>query len=227
MAQHLSPRDPESVFLEVLNEPMVEDGYRWFGIQGKLIASIRSGAPRHTIIASGHRWSGIPELLFMLPYADRNIIYNFHFYEPFAFTHQGATWAGPNVPFYKNVPYPSSPENVSEVLDTIADEPARYNLLRYGEDGWNSGRIEREIGAAAAWAAKHQVPLTCNEFGTYRRLAPAADRAVWIRDMRTALEKYGIGWTMWDYAGGFAVVNKENGQATPDAEVVKALGLHK
>jgi hypothetical protein len=43
--------------------------------------------------------------------------------------------------------------------------------------------------------------------------------------MRTALEKYGIGWTMWDYAGGFAVVNKQNGHATPDAEVVKALGL--
>ena len=43
--------------------------------------------------------------------------------------------------------------------------------------------------------------------------------------MRTALEKYGIGWTMWDYAGGFGVVNKQNGHATPGAEVVKALGL--
>ncbi len=43
--------------------------------------------------------------------------------------------------------------------------------------------------------------------------------------MRTALEKHSIGWTMWDYAGGFAVVNKVNGHATPDAETVKALGL--
>jgi len=41
--------------LEVLNEPMVEDGYRWFGMQAKLISAIRSGAPRHTIIAAGHR----------------------------------------------------------------------------------------------------------------------------------------------------------------------------
>jgi hypothetical protein len=98
-------------------------------------------------------------------------------------------------------------------------------LLRYGEDGWNAARIDREIGVAAAWAAKYQVPLTCNEFGTFRKFAPPADRAVWIRDMRTALEKYGIGWTMWDYAGGFAVVNTPNGHATPDVEVVKALGL--
>jgi hypothetical protein len=43
--------------------------------------------------------------------------------------------------------------------------------------------------------------------------------------MRLALEKYGIGWTMWDYAGGFGVVTKQNGHATPDIEVVKALGL--
>jgi endoglucanase len=225
LAQHLSTRDPERVFLEVINEPMVEDGYRWFGMQGKLISTIRSAAPQHTIIASGHRWSGIAELLFLQPYADRNIIYNFHFYEPFAFTHQGATWAGANVPFFKNIPYPSNPDSVGKVLDTVPDDPARYNLLRYGEDNWNAARMEKEISVAAAWAAKYQVPLTCNEFGTFRKFAPPADRAVWIGDIRTVLEKYGIGWTMWDYAGGFGVVTKLNGHPTADAEVVKALGL--
>ncbi len=225
LALHLSTRDPERVFLEVINEPMVEDGYRWLGIQGKLISAIRSGAPRHTIIASGHRWSGLPELLFMIPYADRNVVYNFHFYEPFAFTHQGATWADANVPFYKNIPYPSSPESVSGLLDTIENEPARDNLRSYGEQRWNAARIDREIGSAAAWAAKHQVALTCNEFGTFRRFAPAADRAAWTRDMRIALEKYQIGWTMWDYAGGFGVVDKPDGHVMPDKEIIKALGL--
>src|SRR6185369_16256861 len=60
LAEHLSTRDPERVFLEIINEPMVEDGYRWYGMQGKLIAAVRAGAPRHTVIASGHRWSGLP-----------------------------------------------------------------------------------------------------------------------------------------------------------------------
>lgn len=225
-ATHLSRRDPELVFLEVLNEPMVEDPYRWYGIQGKLIASIRAGAPNHTIIAAGHRWSALAEMLFLEPYADNNIIYNFHYYEPFAFTHQGATWAGPNLPFYKNVPYPSSPDAVKPLLDTIADDPARYNLLRYGEENWNAQRIDRELGAAAAWAAKHHVYITCNEFGAFRKVVKPADRVAWLQDMRTALEKNGIGWTMWDYGGGFSVVNKTNGQAQADADVVKALGLH-
>jgi hypothetical protein len=225
LAQHLSSKDPERVFLEVINEPMVEDGYRWFGIQAKLIAAIRAGAPRHTIIAGGHRWSGPYELLFLEPYADRNIIYNFHFYEPFAFTHQGATWAGPNLPFYKEVPYPSTPEAVMKIMETVDDATARYNLLRYGEDRWNLARLDAEIGMIASWAAKHRVPLTCNEFGAFRRFSRPSDRAAWIVDMRTVLEKHSIGWTMWDYAGGFAVVNKKDGKATPDAETLKALGL--
>src|ERR1700741_102139 len=224
-ATHLAKRDPNFLFLEVINEPMVEDGYRWLGIQGKLIAAIRAGAPNHTIIASGHRWSGLYELLFLEPYSDRNVIYNFHYYEPFAFTHQGATWAGPNLPFYKNVPYPSSPEAVKLLLDTIPDEPAKYNLLRYGEENWNAARIDRELGMAAAWAAKHHVYITCNEFGAFRKYARGADRVMWLHDMRMALEKNNIGWTMWDYGGGFAAVNKTNGQAQEDPELLKALGL--
>jgi endoglucanase len=47
-----------------------------------------------------------------------------------------------------------------------------------------------------------------------------------LRDVRSTLEKYNIGWTMWDYAGGFAVVNRKDGVTTPDEVTVKALGLH-
>jgi hypothetical protein len=68
------------------------------------------------------------------------------------------------------------------------------------------------------------VPLTCNEFGVYRKTALPKDRAAWISDVRTTLEKYGIGWTMWDYSGGFAVVVKREGQTIPDELTVKALG---
>jgi GNAT superfamily N-acetyltransferase len=224
-ATHLAKRNPDFVFLEIINEPVIEDAHRWYGIQAKLIAAIREVAPNHTIIVAGHRWSGLSEMLALEPYADANLIYNFHFYEPFAFTHQGATWAGPHLPFYKNIPYPSSPDAVKSLLDTIADEPARYNLLRYGEDNWNASRIDRELGFAAAWAAKHRVLITCNEFGVFRRFVKPSDRAGWLRDMRIALEKHNIGWTMWDYAGGFAVVEKNNGQAKADAESLKALGL--
>jgi hypothetical protein len=98
-------------------------------------------------------------------------------------------------------------------------------LVKYGEERWGPARIDKEIAAIASWAKKHNVNVTCNEFGVYRRVASSVDRAAWIRDVRNALEKYGIGWTMWDYQGSFGVVNKENGRAVPDPETIAALGL--
>ena len=81
------------------------------------------------------------------------------------------------------------------------------------------------MDSAAAWGKQHNVPLLCNEFGVYRAYASPQDRAAWISDVRTALERYGVGWAMWDYSGGFAVVVKKDGQALPDELTIKALGL--
>jgi len=51
-------------------------------------------------------------------------------------------------------------------------------------------------------------------------------RAQWLHDMRVAFEKNNIGWAMWDYQTNFGVVTKKDGgPATPDMDVVKALGL--
>ena len=57
LAEHYSAWDADRVFLEILNEPEFSDRYRWLGVQMKLAAAIRQGAPAHTIIAAGARWS--------------------------------------------------------------------------------------------------------------------------------------------------------------------------
>src|SRR6266851_4413895 len=108
----------------------------------------------------------------------------------------------------------------------LPDAVNRLQAIHYGLDRWNAARIDGEIGQVAAWAKRWNVPVTCNEFGVYRKAANPQDRAAWISDVRTTLEKYGIGWTMWDYSGGFGVVTKQEGHpAVPDALTVKALGM--
>jgi len=186
--------------------------------------AIREGAPLHTIIVAGAFWSSENELLFFDPLRDSNIIYNFHFYEPHIFTHQGATWSTNYVHYLKELPYPSTPDNVQPVAVLLPDAVNRLQAIHYGLDQWNALRIEGEIGQVAAWAKRWNVSVTCNEFGVYRKAANPQDRAAWISDVRTTLEKYGIGWTMWDYSGGFGVVTKHNGQPVPDDVTVKALG---
>jgi len=224
LARHYSSTNPDVVSFEILNEPEFHDRYRWQGVQAKLAVAIREGAPQHTIIVAGAYWSSENELLFFDPLRDSNIIYNFHFYDPHIFTHQGATWSTNYVHYLKELPYPSTPENVQQAAALLPDAVNHLQAIHYGLDRWNASRIDGEIGQVAAWAKRWKVPVTCNEFGVYRRAANPQDRAAWISDVRTTLEKYSIGWAMWDYSGGFGVVTKQNGQPMPDEVTVKALG---
>jgi len=227
LARHYSTLDPDKVFFEVLNEPEFRDRYRWAGVQARLARAIREGAPQNTIIVAGANWSAISELLFMEPLHDPNLIYNFHFYEPHIFTHQAATWAANFQHYLSKVPYPSTPENVQSAITQVPDPSNQQAIVHYGLERWNASRVDAEIALAAAWGKRWNVPLTCNEFGVYRLDATPEDRAAWIHDVRTALEKYGIGWTMWDYAGGFSVVVRKDGTTTVDDVTLKALGLGK
>jgi endoglucanase len=192
LARHYAATNPELVSFEILNEPEFHDRYRWQGVQAKLAVAIREGAPRHTIIVAGAYWSSESELLFFDPLRDSNIIYNFHFYEPHIFTHQGATWSTNYVHYLKELPYPSTPENVQAAAALIPDAVNRLAAIHYGLDRWNAARIDGEIGQAAAWAKRWNVPLTCNEFGVYRKAARPEDRAAWISDVRTTRE-------IWDW----------------------------
>jgi endoglucanase len=223
-ARHYAGTNPDLVFFEILNEPEFRDRYRWEGVQSRLAAAIREGAPAHTIIVAGANWSADNELLFTEPLHDPNIIYNFHFYDPHVFTHQGATWTTNFQHYLADLPYPSTPENVRAAAHLVPDAVNRLSVIRYGLDRWDRARIDAEFDEVAAWGKRWNVPLTCNEFGVYRKTANPQSRAAWISDVRSSLEKHNIGWTMWDYTGGFAVVVKQNGQPQVDELTVKALG---
>jgi endoglucanase len=224
-AKHFSATDPEKVYLEVLNEPEGVDYYRWAGEQAKAIAIIRSQAPHHTIIATGEHWGGIDGLLTLEPVRDDNIIYNFHDYDPMTFTHQGATWSSESLKTLRNVPYPSTPENVAPLVAGLTVDEARKDLTWYGQQRWTAATMEQEISAAVTWAKERHVPLWCGEFGVFRIFAPPADRDRWVSDMRKTLEKDGIGWSMWDYQASFGMVTKKDGKTVVDQGIVDALGL--
>ena len=226
LAAHYAGRDPDRLFFEILNEPEITDRYRWTGIQTRIAGAIRDAAPHHTIIATGPNYANPPDLLAMRPLADGNVIYTFHFYEPHEFTHQGATWGLPWWGFTHGIAYPPNDAAMQALLPQVPDLQDRYALENYWLDRWDGQHIRMLIDEMAAWAHQYNVPLICNEFGVYRNTSDATSRINWLRDVRTALEADGIGWAMWEYRGGFGLVNKQDGQpAQPDNAVVEALGL--
>jgi aryl-phospho-beta-D-glucosidase BglC (GH1 family) len=226
-AAHYAKSDPERVFFEVLNEPSMDDLYRWEGIQDRAVAAIRSVAPRHTIIATAAAWGHQDGLLAMEPVRDDNVIYTFHDYDPMWFTHQGATWSTAAWAFLHGVPYPSTPENILPVLSQEPDERIRLELQRYGEDRWDANRIDVEIAAAAKWGEERGVPVYCGEFGAFKDHSDAKMRAAWINDTRTSLERHHVGWAMWDYDGNFGLATRTGGEIVADPAILRALGMGK
>jgi len=216
LARALRDLPARKLAFEPLNEPETDDARASRALLAYLVAELRAAAPKHTLIVSGHHYSGIAELEALAPLKDPNLIYSFHFYEPHNFTHQGANWGDPRWKGLKNFPYPSSPESVVRFMDGVP--PASRELLRWhGGERWNSARLGTLIDRAAKWGRQHKVAVWCSEFGVLKEYAPAADRAAWLGDVRAALERRHIPWTHWDYEGPFAL----------DEAAIEALGLSK
>jgi len=228
LARRLSRLDSGLTMLEIINEP-VFDGREeeWNILNGRLAAVIRQNARAHTIITSGPNWGGIDGLrkLNLLP--DRNVVYSFHCYDPFAFTHQGATWAGEAVKPLREVPYPSSPEAVEPLLSSLEASPASKKMVEsYGKEHWNKARLAARFRQGIEWGARNQVALYCGEFGVFPERSKPEHRANWFHDFGEVLAENRIGWAVWGWDEGFGLGRKMvNGKPVVDTVVAQALGL--
>jgi len=227
LAAHLTQYDTGRLALEILNEPIVEDPLKWQAMAGELHGAIRKAAPKHTIIIGGGEWSNVAALRRLVPPADPNLVYTFHFYDPHLFTHQGAKWGSPEWVLLKGIPYPLSAQRGAEILEGVSDESAREALQEHIAEQWDAEKINGQISGVASWAQEHGVTIWCGEFGVYRPYANSVDRARYLRDVRATLDRHGIGWALWDYQGSFSLVEKEEpgAPAKVDRPIAEALGL--
>jgi endoglucanase len=89
--------EPAVAGFDLLNEPVVETGIaQWQTLAERTISAIREVDPGHAIFvervnAVGSDWGETRDRNFFRV-KDPNVVYEFHFYKPFHFTHQGAAW---------------------------------------------------------------------------------------------------------------------------------------
>ena len=228
LAQRYADRPAEKLFFEVLNEPGVAIPI-WNRQGPLLVQAIRREAPRHTIVYGPAHYQRIDVLSNMAPLPDDNVVYAAHFYDPMIFTHQGADWSDEDPLRYVNgVPFPlrASDDRIVALLARLTGEgriKAGALVLKDVAAPWTEERVAAAIGDAAAWATRHRRPVIINEFGVLSFKAAAADRARWLRAVRTAAEHHCIGWTHWEYADGFGFVRRVDGREVPDEAIVDAL----
>lgn len=228
LAGRLSRFDPELTILEIINEPVfAHREEEWNALNARLAGVIRQNAPHHTIVTSGPNWGGIDGLKKLKLLPDKNVIYSFHCYDPFTFTHQGATWSSDAVKPLHDVPYPSSPEAVAPLLPELESNPASLRMVEaYGKERWNKEKLAARFHQGIEWGAQNGVPLYCGEFGVFPRHSKPEHRANWFRDFGQVLAENHIGWAVWGWDEGFGLARKTvDGKCVVDSVVAQALGL--
>ena len=87
---------PNTVYFELLNEPhdVLSQDDLWNPLLQKALQVIREINPNRAVIVGPTTYNSISALASLELPDDSNLIVTVHFYEPFAFTHQGAEWAG-------------------------------------------------------------------------------------------------------------------------------------
>ncbi len=225
LAPYVRGISPDDLVIEIMNEPFQNNPSNWWRDQGDILRSVRKAYPNHTLMAGGDGWCSIRDLVPYQPYADRNIVYKFHFYDPLVFTHQSADWARPGLEKVRYLKYPSNNQNISELLKSAPTEEVKYMLRDYKERPWNRARIRSELVKASKWSQKWRVPMTCTEFGVFKVFVDQDSSSNYLRDVRMELESMGIGWTMWEYVSQFGVTREKERMKNWEPHTIRALGM--
>jgi endoglucanase len=199
----------EYIYYEVLNEPHGISDNLWNNIQQETIDAIRELDTKHYIVIGPAGWNSYNNLNNMPVYADNKLIYTFHFYDPFVFTHQGASWTDPSMVPLSGIPFPYHPDSMPTLPSSLQGTWIESNFNDYPNTG-NAAYVRSLLNIAIQFKNNRNVPIFCGEFGVFIPNSTNYSRTYWYSVVRKYLEQNDIAWTTWDYHGGFGLF-EENG----------------
>ncbi|KAA3612157.1 MAG: T9SS C-terminal target domain-containing protein [Calditrichaeota bacterium] len=226
MAEHYQNRST-FIYFEILNEPHGISDVLWNDIQKNVLAAIREIDTKHTVIIGPASWNSYQNLAAMPVYDDDNLIYTFHFYDPFIFTHQGASWVEPSMAPLSGVPYPYESGRMPALPTSLRNSWIANSYDAYPTEG-NSVKIKELFDIAINFAAQRNVPIFCGEFGVLMDNSENGDRVRWHKVVTDYLTENKISWTLWEFNGSFGIYEKGSNhlwQSDLNVPLIEAMGL--
>lgn len=193
----------DMLMVELLNEVVRDDVVdKWNDIASKCIDIIRSYSSDIKILVGGVSYNAISSVELLPDFDDRNIVYNFHCYEPQLFTHQSAYWVE-NMPLDFHIGYPADWDEVCRLTYDMNITPAILCIEESQKMDITSltpAFFEKIFAPAVKTAKERGKCLYCGEYGVIDQAVPE-DAVRWFKDIHFVFEKYGIGRSVWNYKG--------------------------
>jgi len=137
------------LLFEILNEPhgqFNETPELWNEVQAETLKVIRATNPTRKVVISPVHFNSLHHLEHLEIPDDQNLIASIHYYAPFTFTHQGATWTEPMPPlgvswrpFFRALVHPW--QNYS--WGTKVDQTGSGLRVTY-QEGWSAFALHRD-----------------------------------------------------------------------------------
>jgi len=178
---------PSALAFELLNEPHGNlNAEQWNAMAAEAIKVVRRTNPKRKIVVGPVAWNSLRKLNRLeLPEDDRNLVVTFHYYDPFKFTHQGASWVGGQSRAWLGTKW----------TGTKAEKDA----------------IIKDFDKAICWAVAHRRPIYLGEFGAYGK-ADMESRARWTKFIADEAAKRKIGFAYWEFCAGFGVYDSDRAE---------------
>ncbi len=203
VASYYAKNKRDNIFYELTNEPGIMDDIAnsvWRDMAKEMLDSIRTVDTFHSVIYGDSRWYDIDKMIYSDRFApeDGNIVYAFHFYEPFIFTHQGASWTG--MERTKNIPFPYDSKKWSTSMSDFGvtestEEWIKDGFKEYYKTG-NANALYNAVAEAKIWSIQNGVPVVCNEFGAHEP-GDLQSRANFFNTMGSIFKELNIGYAVW------------------------------
>lgn len=211
---------PAQLVFELDNEPHENATTALMNpIYARTIAEIRQSNPQRTIVVEPGGWGSIDELNQLVLPPDDNVMISVHCYEPFHFTHQGASWTSPDFQ-QTGIIFPGPPEQPLVPDPALKSKPwvvdwiAKYNTLPADQNPSGPLAFADKLKFIRAWSDHYGYPVHLGEFGAYIKADPQS-RAHFYAAFRHAAESQKIGWCLWDWSANFRYWDKKNNCALP------------
>ncbi|MEJ5225094.1 MAG: cellulase family glycosylhydrolase [Anaerolineales bacterium] len=104
------------IIFELLNEVVLPESAPWNALAHQTVAALRQISPNCKIMIGGNHYNAPSELKNIARLSDPNVLYTFHFYEPFLFTHQKAAWTQVTREYDQTLTYPGAFTGLEDFL---------------------------------------------------------------------------------------------------------------